>query len=213
MSQRRFLGRVLLVAGLVTLPLAIAQAAPIGGLKQFRVPTRNSSPLHITQGSDGNFWFTEGFVNPPQGSNHNVGRITPGGTVTEFLVCTFCFPNDIVEGPGGILYFTKSDPALGRITTSGQVLPDVVVPNSLANGGGIAAHGDDVWFTAFNTNSVWRYNVPSDQFTEFAVPTGAATPFDVAVDANGIVWFSEFGANQIGRLDPVSSVVTETAVP
>jgi len=41
-------------------------SAPIGTLKQFRVPTRNSSPLDITQGSDGNFWFTEGFVNPPQ---------------------------------------------------------------------------------------------------------------------------------------------------
>src|SRR5262249_40588626 len=133
-------------------------------------------------------------------------------TVTEFLVCTFCFPNDIVEGPNGIFYFTKSDPALGRITTSGQVLTDVVVPNSLANGNGIAAQGNDIWFAAFNTNSMWRYNVSSDQFTEFPVPTSSATPFGVAVDGNGIVWFAEFGANQIGRLDPQSGIITETAL-
>src|SRR5215813_3384675 len=182
MSNLGNLRMVLLAAGLAALPASVAPAAPIGSLKQFRVPTRNSSPLHITQGSDGNFWFTEGFVNPPQGSNHNIGRITPGGTVTEFLVCTFCFPNDIVEGPNGIFYFTKSDPALGRITTSGQVLSDVVVPNSLANGNGIAAQGNDIWFAAFNTNSMWRYNVSSDQFTEFPVPTSSATPFGVAVD-------------------------------
>ena len=55
-----------LVAGLAvalgaTLPAA--QAAPIGMLKQFKVPTAGSSPMHITRASDGNFWFTESFVN------------------------------------------------------------------------------------------------------------------------------------------------------
>src|SRR5262249_29294062 len=135
LRQKEGLRLVLAVAGLVMLVVAIAYAAPIGTLKQFRVPTRNSSPLDITQGSDGNFWFTEGFVNPPQGLGpHNVGQITPAGAITEFPVCSGCFPNRIVQGPGGILYFTKSFPALGRITTSGQVLDDVVVPNSLANG-------------------------------------------------------------------------------
>jgi len=203
--------RVLSGLCLAVLAATIASAAPIGALKQFRVPTRNSSPLHITQGSDGNFWFTEGFVNPPQGPGpHNVGVITPAGTITEFPVCAFCFPNDIVESQSGILYFTKSDPALGRITTAGQVLTDVVVPNSLANGNGIAAHGSSIWFGAFNTNSVWRYDELSGQFTEFPLPTGAANPYDVAVDANGIVWFTEFGANQLGRLDPQTGVITET---
>ena len=204
---------VLAVAGLIMLLVPVAYGAPIGALKQFRVPTRNSSPLHITQGSDGNFWFTEGFVNPPQGVGpHNIGRITPSGDITEFAVCDFCFPNDIVQGPNGILYFTKSDPALGRITTSGQVLPDIPMPNSLANGNGIAAQGDDIWFAAFNTNSIWRYNVTSEQFTEFPLSTqnGSPIPFDIAVDANGIVWFTEFGVNQIGRLDPQTGAITET---
>src|SRR6059036_3246439 len=200
---------VLAVAGLVMLIVAIAYAAPIGTLKQFRVPTRNSSPLDITQGSDGNFWFTEGNVNPPQGINHNVGRITPAGDITEFFVCQFCFPNGIVQGPGGILYFTKSDPGLGRITTSGVVLPDVVPTNTLANGNGVAAHGDDIFFAAFNTHSIWRYNVPSDQFTEYAIPTPGASPSEVAVDPAGIVWFTDAGTNQIGRLDPATGTITE----
>ena len=49
---------VALVAGLaITLGamLSAAQAAPIGMLKQFKVPTAGSSPEHFTQASDGNF--------------------------------------------------------------------------------------------------------------------------------------------------------------
>ena len=118
------------VGAVALLVVSVAQAAPIGTLKQFRIPTNNGNPLDITQGSDGNFWFTESHVNPPQWQNHHVGRITPSGQITEFLVCDFCFPSDIAEGSGGVLYFTRSDPGLGRITTAGTVLPDVVPPNT-----------------------------------------------------------------------------------
>jgi streptogramin lyase len=199
-----------LVGCVAMLVVSVAQAAPIGTLKQFRIPTANGNPDEITQGSDGNFWFTEGHVNPPQTQNHSVGRITPAGAITEFLVCTFCFPNDIVQGPGGILYFTKSDPGLGRITTSGTVLPDVVPPNTSANGNGVAAFGNAIYFAAFNTNSIWRYDTVADAFREFPIPTPSATPFDVAVAPDGTVWFTEFGGNKIGRLNPATGAITET---
>jgi virginiamycin B lyase len=161
--------------------VSVAQAASIGMLKQFRIPTANGNPTDITQGSDGNFWFTESHVNPPQTDNHHVARIMPTGAITEFLVCQFCFPNHIAQGADGILYFTKSDPGLGRITTGGTVLPDVVPSNSLANGNGVAARGNAVYFAAFNTNSIWRYNSATNAFTEFPIPTPGATPYDVAV--------------------------------
>src|SRR5437867_9247542 len=138
---------VLLVAGLAMLGVSVAQAAPIGALKQFKVPTANGDPKEITQGSDGNFWFTESHVRD-QGIDHHVARITPVGAITEFFVCQLCFPNDIVQGPASILYFTKSAAALGRITTMGEVLSDIVLPFS--NGNALAAHGDDIWITDFN---------------------------------------------------------------
>jgi virginiamycin B lyase len=198
-------------APLVALLVAsVAQGAPIGTLKQFKVPSASSDPKSITQGSDGNFWFTESHVRS-QTPDHNVGQITPAGVITEFLVCDFCFPNDIVQGPDGILYFTKSAAALGRITTAGQVLSDVNLP--FPNGNGLAAHGDDIWITDFNQNLVWRYNVISGAFTSFVPPTPASDPYDVAVDANGIVWFTEFQANRIGRIDPNNPAVTEIVTP
>ena len=199
----------LFATGVALVVVSLAQAAPIGTLKQFKIPTPNANPKSITSGADGNFWFTESHVDPPQSENHHVGRITPSGAITEFLVCAFCFPNDIVQGPNGVLYFTKSDPGLGRITTSGTVLPDVVPANTLANGSGVAASGNGIYFAAFNTNSIWRYDVVTDAFTEFPIPTAAASPSDVAAAADGSIWFGEFGVDKLARLDPTTGAITE----
>ena len=106
--------------------LSAAEAAPLGGLKQLKVPTANSDPHHITVSSDGNLWFTEGDVYPPSPPTINVGKITSAGQITEFPVCLDgCLPNDIVQGPNDVLYFTKNDAGLGRIRASPDVLSDV----------------------------------------------------------------------------------------
>jgi streptogramin lyase len=208
--------RVMLLVTVMGVALLLASgaavAAPIGMLKQYKVPTAGSSPEHITRATDGNFWFTESFINDQNATPHNVGRITPTGQVTEFNVCDFCFPTDIVQGSDGILYFTKNDAPLGRITTGGQVLPDAGELFSF-NGNGLDAHGDDIWVTDFNHDSIHRYDIPTGVFTEFPTPAGSGDtdPLDVAVAPNGIVWFTE-GIGQIGRLDPATGVITEIDV-
>jgi virginiamycin B lyase len=204
LSRLKGLRLTLLAAAVAMLVVSVAQAAPIGMLKQFNVPTPNSSPKGITQSSDGNFWFTESHVNPPQGDNHHVGRITPGGTVTEFLVCQFCFPNAIAQAGDGNLYFTSND-GLGRISPTGEVLNPIGPPfPPTVIGNGITAGGNDVWFTDFNNDTLWRYNVvPPGTFTAFALPASAVTnrvPDGVAVDASGAVWIADFGANSLLRM-------------
>jgi streptogramin lyase len=116
--------------------------------------------------------------------------------------------NDIVQGPGDVLYFTTNNPGLGRITTDGEILPFVAPDNTLANGSGIAAHGDDVWYADFNNDSLWRYDTtpPDTGFTQFPVPE----PSDVAVDEAGIVWFAATSDQAIGRLDPATGNATLT---
>lgn len=60
--------RLLLMTAVVSMLHAPAsQAAPIGSLKQHRLPTADSAPRYITRGSDGNLWFTESseFLPPP----------------------------------------------------------------------------------------------------------------------------------------------------
>jgi virginiamycin B lyase len=221
-ALHRFATVFALVAALAIVLGAVLSAAHAAGLfkvTQYKVPTANSEPRYIAPGSDGNLWFTEGaeFFTPdpdPEmgGTFHTqIGRITPAGRITEFRVdgCQ-CFLNDIVQGPGGVLYVTTNSNTLVRITTAGVVLPFVETPFSV--GDSLARRGDDLWINDFNTGSIWRYNVPTGNFTEF--PTGS-TPSGVAVDAQGIVWFSGTdadGAGQIGRLDPATGAVNATPV-
>jgi streptogramin lyase len=197
--------------------LSAAHAAPIGALKQFRVPTADSEPRSITNGSDGNRWFVESNLDSVLESPA-IGRITPAGDITEFPVnCSFCSLSDIVQGPNDILYYTSNDPILGRITTSGAFLDPIPMPNSNALGGELAVHGNEIWITDFNHRSIWRYDTGTGGFTEF--PIGDANtfgPHDVAVAENGVVWFgasvlsSSGEEGLIGRLDPAAPTTTPT---
>ena len=116
-----------------------------------------------------------------------------------------------MQGPSGILYFTTNNPGLGRITTDGVVLDFVAPVNNLANGGGIAARGNAIWYTDFNNDSLWRYDVPSEQFTEFPVPTPGTDPLDVAVASDGKVWFTDRFNHRVGYLDPSTNEVRQFA--
>ena len=213
----RRVGRVLaatLAVGLVLSLGTAALAAPVGALKQFKVPTANSQPRAITNASDGNRWFTEGteFTSAPA----KIGRITPAGTITEFAPdmadgCNICIITDIAQGQGGILYLTSNDPALMRFDLATQSFQaPVPMPNTSALGGNLAVSATDVWITDFNNDVVWRYQLSDGQFTSFPV----SDPADVAVDGAGNAWFTQPGdvnapgTSTIGRIDAATGAVT-----
>jgi streptogramin lyase len=211
MSRRlKYLAVAAAATALTLLSTPVAQAAPVGLVKQFRTPTADARPRYIAEGSDGNLWFTEN----PGGLVHNVARITPAGDVTEFDVCNSCFPDDIAQGPDGILYFTNNDTMLGRITTAGDVLAGVG-PGLFVTGNHLAVFGDTVWITDFNADVLWRYDITSGTFTSFAPPTVNSNPGDVAVDANGIVWFTQNNPSPgaIASFDPATNTFVETPLP
>jgi virginiamycin B lyase len=191
-----------------------AVAAPGPKFKQFKVPTANSQPRDITNGSDGNRWFTEGteFTNAPA----RIGRISPAGAVTEFQPtvadgCNFCILTDIQQGQGDLVYITSNDAFLMRFNVQTLAFETPVeMPNSSALGGQLAVHGDVVFITDFNNHLVWRYNTITGTFDSFP-----ADPADIAVDAAGNAWFTETQRNEdfstnIARIDAVTGEVTRT---
>src|ERR1700755_884479 len=119
--------RVVLLAAafLGLLAAATAQAAaPVGSLKQYKVPTAGSQPRAIANGADGNRWFTEGTDSVLSA----IARITPAGAVTEFRpACDGCIVTDIAQGPADVLFFSSNDPVLGRLTPPGNLLPAILV--------------------------------------------------------------------------------------
>src|SRR5919198_3517116 len=215
----RTAGRVLaatLAVGLVLALGSVALAAPVGALKQLKVQTANSQPRAITNGSDGNRWFTEGteFTSAPA----KIARITPAGVITEFAPgvadgCNFCIITDIAQGPGGTLYITSNDPTLMRFNVAAQSFETPVqMPNTIALGGNLAVSATDVWITDFNNDVVWRYQLSSGQFTAFPV----SDPADVAVDVAGNAWFTQPGdvnapgTSNLGRIDAATGAVMTT---
>jgi streptogramin lyase len=204
-KNRRLLTATL-AAGLALSMGGAALAAPATrALKQFKVPTANSQPRAITNGSDGNRWFTESDDN---GNFAQIARITPAGVITEFSAnvtngCSGCIITDIVQGPGSILYITSNDPFLMRFNVNTLSFETrVQMPNTFANGNTLAASDTAVWITDFNNDVVWRYNVGNGQFTSSPV----SDPGDVAVDSEGNAWFTQPGdvnapgTSNIGRI-------------
>jgi hypothetical protein len=71
--------------GFVLLTASAVSAAP--ALTEFSLPNSNSNPNGITTGPDGALWFTEEGAFDQNGNPlgpSKIGRITTGGTITEF---------------------------------------------------------------------------------------------------------------------------------
>src|SRR6266849_9953615 len=132
-----------LAASAVVINHAPARAAAT--LTEFAVPTFNSVPEGITLGLDGNLWFTEFQA----GGGHQIGRITPTGTITEFPGLTGA-PFWIVTGPDGNLWFTETSNAVGEMTTAGVLVGEFPLPISGSGLDQIASGADgSLWITEF----------------------------------------------------------------
>src|SRR5262245_36210390 len=181
-------------------------------LNTFACPTAGSAPSGIVDGPDGNLWFTEANAG-------KIGRITPGGVVTEFLIPTpGSSPLSIVVGSDGNLWFTEVNAfQIGRITTSG-VVTEFPLPSTGFKPISITAGPDGaLWFTEMNANNP-STDLPISQppvfeptshpifggkvgristagaVTEFAIPTGAdpnGTPNGITSGPDGNLWFTE----------------------
>ena len=78
--------------------LSVSAGTTQAQIRSLPIPTRDSQPISITLGPDGNLWFTE------QNAS-KVARVTPNGQITEFVTPTFSFPLDITAGPDGNVWF------------------------------------------------------------------------------------------------------------
>src|SRR5262249_14732159 len=98
--------------------MAVALSAQSVNITEFPTPTSASSPRGIVAGPDGALWFTE--IDAKK-----IGRITTGGTITEFSLPPSTagpYPEGITAGPDGALWFTLSSAAMiGKITTAGGI--------------------------------------------------------------------------------------------
>jgi len=118
-----------------------------------------SNPYQIAAAPDGSVWFTEATGNV-------IGRITPQGTLTEFVAPAYSSPAGICAGPDGAMWFTEYDSGkVGRITNDGEITeytpPTLGYPFSITTG-----PDGNIWFiergTTTNKIAKLELHVPGD---------------------------------------------------
>jgi streptogramin lyase len=163
-------------------------------------------PIALCLGPDGNVWVAEELAG-------KIGRLTPAGVFTEFVIPTpFSHPTSIVASLGD-LYFTESNTnKIGRVTPAGVFTEwDVPRANSVPIGIADAGFGE-LYFTEAYTNRVSEFDAIGGTFlNSVTVPTPNASPRSIVADASRNVWFIEHDANKIGRLQ--NFVITEFPIP
>ena len=185
-----------------------------GDLKFFDVPSGpNDTDPRIATDRDGNIWFTEETAN-------TIGRLTPAGAVTEFVVPTAnANPLAICASPDGSVWFTEFNVrAVGRISATGKIDEFSTPARSTTPGGksyfsGITAGPDgNVWFT--EEEGFIGQITSEGQVSEFALrlPPSGGQPYAICAGADGNLWFTDLSANAIGRITP-SGQVTAFPIP
>jgi streptogramin lyase len=152
-----------------------------------------------------------GFVYPKCASAVQTAAILPVDADGNYIV-----------GPGApAITVASDDPAqlgIAKETTSGYVLKTPVAP-AYAFGN----HTTHVTITAKPgkaSGATPRSTVVGITYsgticgivTEFAVPTAASEPSNIALGPNGSLWFAEFTGNKIGTITPAGAIA-EFAVP
>jgi len=175
----------------------------------FLVPTPSVYPNGITQGPDGNVWFTEG-------GGNKIGQVLPNGDITEFATPSpGSGPAYITTGPDGNLWFTESNQnKIGRITPAGIISEFTIpTPNSSPNGITVGPDGN-LWFTEYNSHRIGVISL-GGAITEYNLGSGRF-PYEITLGPDNNLWFTEEGVfngiHAVGKISP-NGTVTEYATP
>jgi virginiamycin B lyase len=69
-----------------------------------------------------------------------------------------------------------------------------------------------LWFTEEMSNAVWSFDMRTQTFKEYSIPTLESNPYQVAVDSSGNAWFTEFTGDKIGVVS-LNGTIHEFQIP
>ena len=136
--------------------------------------------------------------------------MVPDGDRTEFTdgISPGAIPEDIVTGPDGALWFTEAGrPAIGRITTSGEVT-EFPVPGSFQGTREITAGADGrLWFTGDGIHKVGAITTAGDVELYGTGVQGCCLDDAITLGPDGRVFFSGGGkADKVFAIAPDGDV-------
>src|SRR5436190_20165716 len=166
------------------------RSVPSYTVHEFALPNPDSVPDIIKAGPDGNLWFNEG-------NQHELGRISPSGQITEVTLPASIGSGYFAFGPDGNIWI-GSHTDIAEITPQGVLLRDYAIPaaaNPAFDFSSIpVALGPDgnIWYTepyVSDGNDVIGRLTPDGQITEFHVGGAFRGWADIITGPDGNLWF------------------------
>ena len=163
-----------------------------------------SRPWGITQGPDGNLWFSD------YGTS-KVSKITTQGSVTEYALPAGSDPAGIAQGPDGNLWVAEEATGkIAKITTQGTI-SEYALPSKEARPVNITPGPDgNLWFTEAGASKIAKITT-SGAVTEYTLPAGSE-PNVIAVGPDGNLWYTDYATSKIGKIT-TSGTITEYSRP
>ncbi len=190
-------------------PGRVGRITPLGGLTTFSTANglaNDAKPADITAGPGG-MWFTETAKN-------QIGRITEGGSITEFALGPVGKPTGITLGPDGNLWYTSVDHSsgIGRLTPTGTATEFTAGLTINSKPQDITPGPDGaLWFTEPAANKIGRITT-TGLITEYATGALNGTPREIVLGPDGNLWFTlPASAPAIGRITPTGTVTRFSA--
>ena len=188
-----------------------AAFAEFGGLTPAPPPSSGNppetGPAEIVLGPDGNLWFTE------LGAAR-IGRLSPGGALTECSVSSGGQPDGITVGPDNNIWFTLS--AGNRI---GRINPSAANPcSSYTDFSGSLNQPSDItsgpdgklWFTESAGSRVSSISVSGSISRPSSLSFASGSEPSGITASSAAIWATLSASNQIVRIDPTTATVTHT---
>lgn len=161
----------------------------------------------IISGSDGNLWVT-------LPGSHSIGRISlPSGTVKEFPLASYIYPESIAESADGNFWFTHGATVpntIGRVTPSGDVTYFNIPTDGAAANTIVAAPDGNLWVAEGFGGKIARVT-PGGGFTEF--PTEFSRVQGIAIGPDNNVWFVGQASQYVYRIVRITRTGSITAFP
>jgi virginiamycin B lyase len=165
------------------------------------VPTPGAGLAGIAAGPDGSVWFAEQ-------TTGNVGRVAPGGTISEIALGASSGPTGLTIGPDSNVWVTlQGSNRVARIVTTGSpTTTSYPITTPDAKPVGIASAAGALWFTESAVDKIGRVGLDGTLTEPVADPGDNPTAIVAAPD--GGLWAVVTGA--IVRIDPISGTKTDT---
>lgn len=139
------------------------------------------------------------------------------GAITEYNLRSNSFPNYIVSGSDGDLWFTdvgydysnigKVDPSTGEVTEYTIGLNSGSAPNYIVSG-----PDGNLWFADGGTTpAIGKVNQATGEITEYSAGLNSGSaPNYIETGPDGNLWFTDNGSiKAIGKIDPATGAITE----